>query len=61
MNKIRLKKIKLLMFHSGCHGNKVAIATSYEADAYRLNEPLCQMWTQYDLSKGVIDVSLWLQ
>ena len=39
----------LLMFHSGCHGNQVSIATRYEADAYCPKEPPYQMWTQYDL------------
>ena len=37
------------MLHSGCHGNQVSIAMSYEADAYCPKEPPYQMWTQYDL------------
>ena len=28
-----------LMFHSGCHGNQVFIATRYEADAYCTSIP----------------------
>ena len=48
------------MFDSGCHGNKVSIAAKYEADAYCLNKPPYQMLPQCNLSKGVIDVSLWL-
>ena len=24
----------LLMFHSGCHGNQISIASRYEADAH---------------------------
>ena len=36
MNQIDLKTNELLMLHSGCHGNQVSIAVTYEADAYCL-------------------------
>ena len=31
MNSIKLKTNELLIFYSGCHGNRVFIATSYQA------------------------------
>ena len=49
MNLVRLRTNKLLMFQSGRHGNQVSIATRYDADAYRPNEPPYQIWTQLRL------------
>ena len=37
------------MYHCGCHGNLVAIATRYAADAYLSKEVSYEVWTQYDL------------
>ena len=37
------------MYHCGCHGNPVTIATRYVPDAYRLKEPSYQIWTYYNL------------
>ena len=48
INSIRLKTNELLMFHSGCHGNQVSIATRYEADAYCPREAPYKIWSQYD-------------
>ena len=38
MNSIQLKAKELLMFHSGCHGNSITIATRYVADDYHPKE-----------------------
>ena len=43
------KTNEVLMFHSGCHGNQVSIATRYETDAYCPKESPYQMWTQSNL------------
>ena len=48
MNSIQLKTNELLVFHSGCHGNQVPIATRYEADAYCPDKRPYQIWTYYD-------------
>ena len=49
MDSIRLKTKELLMYHCGCYGNLVTIATLYVADAYRPKEPLYQIYIQYSL------------
>ena len=43
MDSIRLKTKELLMYHCGCYGNLVTIATLYVADAYHPKEPLYQI------------------
>ena len=49
MDLIWHKTKELLTYYCGYHGNLVTIATRYVADAYCPKEPLCQIWTQYDL------------
>ena len=39
MNSIHLKTKELLGYHCSCHGNLVAIAVTYVADAYYPMEP----------------------
>ena len=43
MNSIRTKTKELVKFHSDCHGNPVAIAMRYVADAYCPNENLIRL------------------
>ena len=45
----RVKTKELVTCYCGCHGNVVAIAIRYIADAYCPKEPPCQIWTQYNL------------
>ena len=49
MDSILLKINELLMFYSGCHGNRVTIAMRYVADVYCPKEPPYQISTQYHL------------
>ena len=41
MNLVPLKTNELLIYHCGCHGNIVTIATKYVADAYYPKVALC--------------------
>ena len=52
---IQLKTKELLMFHLGCHGNCVTIATRWLADACH-----AKYWLNMTEEKEVIKVSLWL-
>ena len=49
MNWIGIKTRELFGYYSGCHGNLVAIATMYVADAYYPKEAPCQIQNQYHL------------
>ena len=49
VNLIQFKTKELLMYHCGCHGNLVSIATRYVADPYLPKEPPYQIWTQYNI------------
>ena len=48
------------MYHCGCHGNPVTIATRYAPDAHRPKEPSYQYGLNMTEDKRVIDASLWL-
>ena len=46
MGSIGLQTNELLTYHCGCHGNLVAIATRYVANAYCPKEALYYKWAQ---------------